>query len=388
MRFVKRELSGKLQKYLKLFPVVAVIGPRQAGKTTFAQMELPDWRYFDLEKPSDFGRISSDREFFLNQYGEKCIIDEAQTLPELFPALRSHIDRARQKKGRIVLLGSVNPLLVKSISESLSGRIGFIELAPFNFQEAKSSYKIELEEFWLKGGYPEPLQWAYKDHSSWLEQYIKTFVERDVFRTLKTNLTPQKQMQLLAMLAHSHGRLWNASHIASAFGISYHTVSHYVELMENYFLVRRLIPYHKNVGKRLIKSLKFYFRDTGLLHFMLDIPNLENLRTSHYRGFSFEGFIIEQLICKYSLKAQNPPAFYFYRTAQGDEIDLLVQDGRRLTAYEIKTATSIELSDIRNFQKAMEQLKLDKGIVVYFGKENFRLSREIEVRSAETLLAT
>lgn len=388
MRLVKRALSKKLHKYLKLFPVVAVIGPRQAGKTTFAKMELPDWRYFDLEKPSDFGRISSDREFFLSQYGEKCIIDEAQTLPEIFPALRSFIDKARQKKGRIVLLGSVNPLLVKNISESLSGRIGFIEISPFSFQEAKSFHKIEFEEFWLKGGYPEPLQWAHNDHAVWMEQYIKTFVERDVFRTLKTTITPQKQMHLLSMLAHCHGRLWNASHIASAFGMSYHTINHYIELMENYFLVRRLSPYHKNVGKRLVKSPKFYFRDTGLLHFLLNISNLENLRTSHYRGFGFEGFIIEELIRKYYLKAQNPPAFYFYRTAQGDEIDLLVRDGSRLTAYEIKTKMSIEPSDVKNFQKAMEQLKLDKGIIVCFGKENFRLSRKIEIKSAETLFAS
>lgn len=139
MGLVKRILSGRLHKYLELFPVVAVIGPRQAGKTTFAQMELPDWRYFDLENPSDFGRISSDRDFFLSQYGDQCIIDEAQILPELFSAIRSYVDRARNKKGSIVLLGSVNPLLVKNISESLSGRIGFIELCPFHFKEAKSS---------------------------------------------------------------------------------------------------------------------------------------------------------------------------------------------------------------------------------------------------------
>lgn len=388
MKYTKRALSQKLQKYLKLFPVVAVIGPRQAGKTTFARMELPDWNYFDLEKPLDFGRISSDREFFLSQYGEKCIIDEAQTLPELFPALRSHIDVARYKKGRIVLLGSVNPLLVKSISESLSGRIGFIELSPFHFGEAKSSVDIKLEEFWFRGGYPEPLKWKIEDHFIWMEQYLKTFVERDVFRTLKTNLTPQKQMRLLMMLAHSHGRLWNASQVASAFGISYHTVNQYVELMENYFLVRRLAPYHKNIGKRLIKSPKFYFRDTGLLHFLLNISGIEGLRTSHYRGFSFEGFVIDQLIYKYSLEAKNLSAFYFYRTAQGDEIDLIVQNGHQITAYEIKTAASIELSDTENFQKAMEQLKLEKGIIVYFGKEDFRLNKKIEVKAAETLFAT
>jgi predicted AAA+ superfamily ATPase len=388
MQFFKRILSGKLHGYLKLFPVVAVIGPRQAGKTTFAKMELPDWSYFDLERPSDYGRLSSDMEFFLSRYGEKCVIDEAQVLPEIFPAVRSHIDRARDRKGRIVLLGSVNPLLVKSISESLSGRIGFIELSPFHFKEAKSAYKIKLEEFWLKGGYPEPLAWNIEDHSAWIEQYAKTFIERDVFSALKTSLSPQRQMQLLVMLAHTHGRLWNASQIASAFGISYHTVNRYVELMENYFLVRRLVPYHANIGKRLVKSPKFYFRDTGLLHFLLDISGIEKLRTSPYRGFSFEGLIIEQLIQKHSFEAKTPQSFYFYRTAQGDEIDLLVQDSHRLIAYEIKTAASIKPTDIGGFRKAMEQLNLEKGIIVYFGKENFSLSRKIEVISAENLLAS
>lgn len=386
MKLIKRLLSKKLSKYLKFFPVVAVIGPRQAGKTTFARMELPDWRYFDLEKPSDFGRISADREFFLNQYGEKCIIDEAQLLPDLFPALRNYVDRDRSKKGRIVLLGSVNPLLIKSISESLAGRMGFIEISPFHYTEAKSLGRIKLEEFWLRGGYPEPLQWKLNEHFAWMEQYVKTFVERDVLRILKTSLSPQKQTQLLTMFAHNHGKLWNASQIASAFGVSYHTINHYVDLMENYFLVRRLTPYHQNVGKRLVKSNKLYFRDMGMLHLLLNILSLEALRTSPYRGFSFEGFVIEQLIQTYLKDALKPVRFYFYRTSQGDEIDLLVQDGKELIAYEIKTSTAIEPGELKNFQRGLEQLKLKKGIVVYFGKEDYQLSPHIYIKSAESLL--
>ena len=387
MKLVKRLLSNKLSDYLKLFPVVAIIGPRQAGKTTFAKMELPDWKYFDLEKPSDFGRVSADREFFLEQYGEQCIIDEAQLLPDLFPALRNYIDRNRSKRGRIVLLGSVNPFLMKSISESLAGRIGFIEISTFSYSEAKIFRSITLENFWLRGGYPEPLQWKLHEHFIWIEQYIKTFVERDVLRILKTSLSSQRQIQLLTMFAHNHGQLWNASRIASAFGVSYHTINHYVDLLENYFLIRRLIPYHKNVGKRLVKSHKLYYRDSGLLHLLLNLPDVEALRTSPYRGFSFEGFVIEQLIQKYMRDELNPLRFYFYRTSQGDEIDLLVQDGKNLTAHEIKTATTIEDGELKGFQRAMDQLKLKKGIVVYFGKEDFRLNAQIEVKSAENLLA-
>lgn len=386
MNLIKRTLSEKFNRYLRLFPVVAIIGPRQAGKTTFAKMELPDWQYFDLEKPSDLARISSDVEFFLNHYGDRCIIDEAQVFPDLFPAIRSHIDNARRQKGRIVLLGSVNPLLMKNISESLAGRIGFIEIAPLSYAEAEELARIGLEEFWLKGGYPEPVTWDNKEHTVWTEQYVKTFVERDVFKTLKTSFSSQSQMQLLRMLAHCHAKLWNSSQIASALGVSYHTINHYVGLMENYFLVRRLTPYYQNIGKRIVKSPKFYYRDTGLLHYLLNITDIEALRISPYRGFSFEGFVIEQLIQKCLLVADSHAGFYFYRTAQGDEIDLLVQTEHQLLAYEIKTSTSIALSELAGFQRSLKQLNLDRGVVVYFGNEDFRLNQQIEVKSVNSIL--
>ena len=382
---VKRTISEKLAKYLKLFPIVVIVGPRQSGKTTFAKMELPEWRYFDMEKPSDYGRVSADIEFFLEQYGEHCIIDEAQILSELFPALRSYVDRKREKKGRIVLLGSVNPLLVKNISETLAGRVGFIEIHPFSYSEANGLRKMELENFWLTGGYPEPLLWNENDRLVWMEQYVRTFVERDVFALLKTSFSPQQQIQLLTMIAHNHARLWNASQTASAFGVSYHTVNRYVELLETYFLVDRLVPYYQNVGKRLVKSYKIYFRDTGLLHYLLNISSIEALRTSPYRGFSFEGFVIEQLKRKH-IRESSGASFYFYRTSQGDEIDFLVHDKKGLHPYEIKTSTTINAGDLKGFKRSLEQLGLRKGTVVYFGKEDFRLDKQIEVKTMNNLL--
>jgi len=387
MALVKRTISKNLAKYLKLFPIVVIVGPRQSGKTTFARMELPGWRYFDMEKPSDYGRVSADIEFFLNEYGERCIIDEAQTLPELFPALRNYVDRERARKGRIVLLGSVNPLLVKNISETLAGRIGFIEIQPFGDAEANALCKIELEEFWLSGGYPEPLLWNENDRSIWMEQYVKTFVERDIFSLLKTTLTSQQQVQLLTMMAHSHARLWNASQTASAFGVSYHTVNRYVELMETFFLIDKLIPYYQNVGKRLVKSCKIYFRDTGLLHYLLNISTIEALRTSPYRGFSFEGFVIEQLKRKYIQESSGSARFHFYRTSQGDEIDFLVHDKKGLRAYEIKTSTTIDPRESRGFRRSLEQLGLTNGTVVYFGGEDFKLDRQIQIKAISNLLS-
>lgn len=215
---------------------------------------------------------------------------------------------------------------------------------------------------------------------------MKTFVERDIFTLLKTGLSSQQQIQLLTMIAHNHGGLWNASQTASAFGISYHTVNRYIELMETFFLVQRLKPFFKNIGKRLVKGAKIYFQDTGLLHYLLNISTIEDLRTSPYRGFSFEGFVIEQLRRKYIQEAAGGGRFYFYRTSQGDEIDFLVQDKKGLHAYEINTSTTIDAMNHGGFKRSLEQLGLNHGTVVYFGREDFDLDRRISVRAIKTLL--
>ena len=300
--------------------------------------------------------------------------------------MRSYVDRKRGKKGSIVLLVSVNPLLVKNISETLAGRVGFIEIHPFSYSEANGLRKMELEKFWLNGGYPEPLLWNENDRFVWMEQYVRTFVERDVFALLKTSFSPQQQIQLLTMIAHNHARLWNASQTASAFGVSYHTVNRYVELLETYFLADKLVPYYQNVGKRLVKSYKIYFRDTGLLHYLLNISSIDALRTSPYRGFSFEGFVIEQLKRKYDQAPSGSASFYFYRTSQGDEIDFLVHDRKGLHAYEIKTSTTIDSRELNGFKRSLEQLGLKKGTVVYFGRKDFRLDKQIEVKTINNLL--
>jgi len=384
---IKRLLSTKLAAFLKLFPVVAVVGPRQAGKTTFVKNELRQWRYFDLEKPSDYNKLRPDVEYFFQEYGKHCIVDEVQEIPAIFSYLRSFIDSNRRKKGQIVLLGSVNPLLLKEISESLTGRIGLIELSTLTYSEIHNNVKMNLEDFWLKGGYPEPLKWTLNNHVIWVEQYIKSLVERDILRYHQVTLSAQKQIQLMTMVAHVHGKHWNASEIASAFGISYHTVNSYVDILEKYFLVRRLYPYFTNVGKRLVKHPKLYYRDTGILHYLLGINSKEELRTSPHRGFSFEGLIIENIIKGMHASKKSSPEFYFYRTAQGDEIDLLVKESNDLTAYEIKTSTTVTKSDLSGFQRCIEQLGVSRGIVIYSGRDNYSLSHNIEVKSANDFLA-
>ena len=384
---IKRIFAEKLKKYLKLFPVVSIIGPRQAGKTTFVKNELASWKYFDLEKPSDYRRIETDIEYFFSEYGEHCIIDEAQAMPGVFPFLRHYVDINRNKKGRVVLLGSVNTLLIKEISESLAGRIGFIEISPLIYSEIHRDKKVPFETFWLRGGYPEPIKWKAGDYATWMEQYLRTFTERDVNRFNQISISPQKQIQLLTMIAHTHGQLWNASQIASAFGMSYHTINSYVDILEKYFILRRMTPYYANVGKRLMKHPKMYFRDPGLLHYLLGVNSVEMLHTSPYRGFSFEGLVIENIIQKLNANPEEHNEYFFYRTAEGDEIDLLVRSGSRLTAFEIKTTTSIDKRDLAGFYRSIEQLKIDSGVVIYLGKEDYTLSSKIQVKSALRFLA-
>lgn len=385
---IKRALSDKLHYYLKIFPIVAIVGPRQAGKTTFVKNELKKWKYFDLEKPSDYNRVQSDIEFFFQQHGENCIIDEVQICPDIFSYLRSFVDDKKARKGQIVLLGSVNPLLMKEIAESLTGRIGLIELSPFSYSEIQCNLKLDLETYWLRGGYPGPIKWKAQRHLVWTEQYIRTLVERDIYRHYQTSLSAQKQMQLMTMIAHVHGKQWNASEIAAAFGISYHTVNNYVDILEKYFLVKRLYPYFTNVGKRLVKHPKLYYRDTGILNYLLGINSNEPLRTSPYRGFSFEGLIIENIIRGTNISLKPSSEFFFYRTSQGDEIDLLVKTNNTFTAYEIKTSTSISASNLTGFMRCLEQLKIPKGIVIYMGKENYFLQKNIELKSADSFLKT
>lgn len=385
MNPLKRSPSEALKHYLSLFPIIMISGPRQAGKTTFAKMELHGWNYFDMEKPADFNRVSNDISFFLDQHGYHSIIDEAQTLPQLFPVLRSYVDKNRNVKGQLILLGSVNPMLMKNVSESLAGRVGFIELTPFDFEEVKHVKNMSLNKFWLKGGYPEPLMWKDSDFWLWMESYVKTFVTRDVLHLVKTSLSPQQQIQLLTMIAHWHGKLWNASQIAGAMGLSYHTINHYLDIMEQCFLIRRLHPYYTNIGKRLTKTPKFYYRDTGILHFLLNVQNLESLAVSPYRGFSFEGWGVEELIRKYQRVRTGNVQFFFYRTATGEEIDLLVETGQGLDAYEFKASTSVSLHDISGFVKALDQLKISHGTVVYLGEGEYQLNPQITVKPLKAL---
>jgi len=384
---IERHFLKRLRQLLKNFPIVCVLGPRQCGKTTFIQAALPRWQYLDLERPSDFARLSQDPEDALNRLKQRFILDEAQHLPEVFPILRSAVDRSRNRKGQIVLLGSASPILIKQISESLAGRVGFLDLTPFQWEEIhKTVSKLNLETLWFRGGFPDVcLAKSARMRLDWFEAYTRTFIERDL-SALGIAVTSSQMRKLWTMLAHYHGQIWNASQLAASLGISYHTVNRYTDILEYTFLIRKLPPYYANVGKRLVKSPKMYFRDTGLLHYFLGIHQLDTLAVHPSRGASWEGFVIEQVLNAFALHSPEAQAFY-WRTATGVEVDLLVARGTRLIPFEIKLHTSPTKRDAKGLISCMKDLDLQSGYVLYPGVENYSLGDGISVISTEHLLS-
>ncbi len=385
---VKRQFGSRLRQLLRNFPIVCVLGPRQCGKTTFIKVVLPTWQYLDLEKPSDFTRLSQDPEDALKRLKYRFILDEAQQLPELFPILRSFVDQNRQKKGQLVLLGSASPRLISQVSETLAGRIGFLDMTPFQWHEVKGKVaRLNFESLWFRGGFPDAcLKASNVARLDWYEAYTRTFIERDL-SALGIAISPAQMRKLWMMLAHTNGNIWNASQLAASLGVSYHTVNRYTDILEQTFLVRRLSPYHANVGKRLVKSPKIYLRDTGLLHYFLGIQNQKTLEIHPSRGTSWEGFVIEQIIGAFNLTSPGAQPF-FWRTASGVEADLLIEKGGRIIPFEIKLHTSPTNREVAGLLSCMRDLKLRLGYVLYPGKKDYSLGHGIAAISAERLMSS
>jgi predicted AAA+ superfamily ATPase len=381
---IARSAEAALRRLAEQFPAVLVLGPRQCGKTTLARHFVAG-RYFDLEKPSDLQVFTGDIEYALRQLKGPLILDEAQTLPSLFPVLRALIDETRRANGRFFLLGSVSPELVRGISETLAGRVGILELTPFVLGEVAGRRGAKLETLWQRGGFPDAF--LARNAESWLawqEAYVRTFIERDVARH-QLNLSAADVRRLMTMLAHSHGGVLNYSSLGRSLGYSYHTVQNALDLLEGYFLVRRLAPYHANVGKRLVKSPKAYVRDSGVLHYLLGIRDLDGLVTSPARGNSFEGFMIEQLV---AIEKQRHPGsgFFFYRTHTGVEIDLLIDRGQERIGCELKAGVAIEPRDWAHLQAGIEDGVIARGVLVHTGTHDFMASEKIRVAPAAKLL--
>jgi hypothetical protein len=382
-----RGCGAEFKRKVATFPIVTVLGPRQCGKTTFVRSTLPDWTYFDLEKPSDLTPFLEDPEDRLRRVGNRVVLDEAQQAPKLFPLLRGLVDERRKHNARYVLLGSASPSLIRQISESLAGRSAFLEMTPFHWSEIHPQMpSATLEDLWFRGGFPD----AFLTNDDvarldWMEAYTKTFLERDL-AALGIDVSAPMMRKFWTLLAHHHKGLWNASELAGALGLNYHTVNRYADILEQTFLIRKLPPYFANVGKRLVKRPKVYFRDTGLLHYFLGIQRKNILETHPARGGSWEGFLLEQIIT--ALSRQDPGSqAYFWRTAAGAEVDLLMVAGGRPIPFEIKLHSSPQRNDVRGLVACLLDLKLDRGYVVYPGEKSYSLGESITTLPAQELLS-
>jgi predicted AAA+ superfamily ATPase len=376
---LKRHFSERLRRLLRTFPIVCVLGARQCGKTTFIKAALPKWRYLDLEKPSDAVRFTEDPESALARLRLPFILDEAQRLPALFPVLRSFVDRQRKRPGQVALLGSASLSLIKQISESLTGRIGFLDMTPFQWDEVCGKRKSFVPEMlWHRGGFPDAFLTASDAvRTDWFEAYTRTFIERDL-TALGIGVSAPQMRRLWTMLAHANGTIWNASQISAALGVSYHMVNRYTDILEQTFLIRKLQPYFANIGKRMVKSPKVYFRDTGLLHYFLGIQARQTLEVSPERGASWEAFVVEHVIAAFQRLSPGGQAFY-YRTAVGAETDLLIEHAGRLIPFEIKLHSSPSRQDLPGLFSCMRDLRLERGYVLYPGEEDYSVGNGVKV---------
>jgi len=368
-------------------PAVALLGARQVGKTTLAQAVAQDRAsiYLDLESPEDLVKLS-DPTAFLSRYADKLVIlDEIQRAPDLFKVLRGLIDKNRQagRKGeQFLLLGSASIDLLRQSSESLAGRISYIEMTGLNLLEVPAQKSADIQKLWLRGGFPESYL-ADSDAFSmdWLEQLIRTYLERDIPQ-MGFRVPANRLRRLWTMLAHLQGETVNFSQLAGNLEVDGKTVSHYLDILVGLLLVRRLEPRYANVKKRLVKSPRFYIRDSGILHRLLGISDYDALLSNPVVGKSWEGFAIENILSVLPGGAE----VYFYRTAAGAEIDLLLRfSSRDLWAIEIKKGTAPKIT--RGFHQACEDVQATQKIVVYGGDDEFPIKHDTTVISLQRLMA-
>jgi hypothetical protein len=356
----ERLCAARLLELARRFPAVAILGARQVGKTTLARKVFGSLRYLDLEDPRTAQRLRDDARLALDALPGGAILDEAQAVPELFAALRGAIDAERRRAGRFIVLGSAQPALVRGISESLGGRVAVVELDPLTACEAATGEQpADWRALWLKGGFPDALGGDFRE---WWEAYLRTLLERDLPQ-YGVAADPLFMRRLLTMLAHQHGGLFNASALGASLGVSYHTVQRQVDVLESVFLVRRLPPYFRNVGKRLTKAPKLFLRDTGLLHHLLNIGSTEDLDAHPARGASWEGFVAEDILRRERV-ARPGTQGCFWRTLAGAEIDLLLDRGDARVAIEIKAGRGDAPRAVRALREALPDVGAQRAWIV------------------------
>jgi predicted AAA+ superfamily ATPase len=379
---IERGLTPKLRDAIAHNPAVALLGPRQVGKTTLALEVGRDFDafYLDLESEQDRAKLAQPELYLADHQDKLVILDEVHRAPGLFPVLRGLIDRARRagrRSGQYLLLGSASLDLLRQSGESLAGRIAYLELAPFNVMETQS---LSIEALWVRGGFPDSLLAANAARSlHWRQDFIRTYLERDIPQ-FGRRISAETLRRLWTMLAHHQGGLLNVAQFARNLGVDGKTAAAYLDLLVDLLIVRRLPPWHANLGKRLVKSPKIFVRDSGLVHALLNIPDKETLLSHPVVGQSWECFAVENLLVCAGDKAQG----YFYRTSGGAEIDLLLAwpDGS-LWAVEIKRSLTPKVE--RGFHAACADLKPARKFVLYPGQERYRVDVDMEAISLQEL---
>ena len=382
---IPRFLSARVEDYMRLFPAVALLGPRQVGKTTLAraisqtsggprgQGSRKTGLYLDLENPADQERLADARGYLGAQRNRLVVLDEIHRAPRLFQVLRGIIDeriREGETAGQFLLLGSASMDLLRQSGESLAGRIGYLELSPLDVRELNEREQTRL---WSRGGFPRSFL-APDDAASalWRENFIHTYLERDI-PALGPRVPSQTLRRFWTMLAHAQGSLWNAAAFARSLAVDGKTVARYVDLLADLLLVRRLPPFHANVRKRLVKSPKVYVRDSGIVHTLLRLDDAEDVLGHPIAGASWEGFVVETLL----RAAPERTRASFYRTATGVEIDLVLElPGNRIWAVEIKRGLAPAVS--RGFRVALADVAPERAFLVHGGEDRYPKGEGVE----------
>ena len=354
---LSRKTKSLLRARLDVYPAVALVGPRQCGKTTLAHSL--GGRYFDLEQEPE--RLRLDLEWEDAAAGSRLVVlDEAQAWPEIFPRLRGAIDGDRKRNGRFLLLGSVTPSLMTRVSESLAGRLSIVQLTPLLHSELRND--AQRRRLWLFGGYPDGGVLSGRGFPLWQRDYLDLLVQRDL-PNWGLPAHPRTTHRLLLMLAAAHGQEWNASQIGKSLGLSYHTVNSYLDYLEGAFLVRRLPAYHANLRKRIVKRPKVYWRDAGLLHALLNVRDRNALLSQPWVGASWEGFVVDQALAAMQYTGRIFDAFHL-RTSDQREIDLLIRTDTELWAMEIKLTTRPALSHMARLEANADLVGADRRFLI------------------------
>ncbi len=386
---IKRHYFALLLEYLELFPCVAVLGVRQCGKTSLLGNLPNGWKRYDMENFDDYNVVARDPDLFFRLNPYRIAIDESQLLPELFSALRVAIDDDRSKNGRFVLTGSSSPALLKSISESLAGRIAVIDLSPFTHSEAfeiepSGFYSLvsqtrqpseivhslvarleagQLHDYWFRGGYPEVwLRNSRRFSNVWMQNYLQTYIHRDIVK-LFPGLHMSKYQLFVQMLANLSGEIINYSEVARVLGVSQPTVRDYFQIADGSFFWRSIPSYEKDASKRIVKHPRGFLRDSGLLHYLLRLSRLDDLLAHPAMGKSWESMVIENIIRGFNITGSSFD-YYYYRTSGGAEVDLVLEGEFGLLPVEVKYSNKISRSELKSINGFIDEYKCDFGIVV------------------------